>query len=963
MDAKDSPSIAPTAPHSIRPAVGRRLRWLMRVVFGLVAVVGANSAYLAGVTFLEWRTGQPHQEWFYLLMFGAHLVLGLLLVGPFLVFALAHLRNTHHRPNRAAVRVGYMLLAFSLAALISGVLLMRVGGFYLKDPAVRPVLYWAHVLAPLLAVWGYVLHRLAGPRLRWRAGLSWAGATGLLTAGLMASHHLHPRVGRHNAAAGAELFEPSPVRTAHARLIPARTLMMDDYCQKCHPDGYEGWFHSAHHFSSFNNPAYLFSVRETRAVVQARDGTMQASRWCAGCHDPVPLLTGRFDNPNLETDPTGQAGITCTACHSITALSGSTGNGGYLVEEPLHYPFAYSTNAVLQFINQTLVKSRPAFHKQTFLKPLHKTAEFCAACHKVSLPYAVNHYKEWLRGQNSYDSFLVSGVSGHGARSFYYPDRAQPNCAGCHMPLRPSLDFGAKRFDSTNPAPTIHHHLFAGGNAALPFLRGETNLLQEHERFLRGALRVDLFGLKEGGTVDSPLLAPVRPRLPILRRNHTYLVELVVRNLRVGHQFTQGTSDSNEIWLDALATSGGRQIGRSGGLDAFRAVDPWAHFINTFMLDKQGRRIDRRNAQDIFTPLYNHQLNPGSAQVVHYRLTVPETAADTLTLTVKLQYRKFDTRYVSLFLGPDRTNPTPSQTGTVCTNPLPILTIASDTVTFPVGAASEPSGPHAAPSALPAPPPEWQRWNDYGIGLLLEGDRGSEKGELVQAEEAFRRVEGLGRVDGPLNLARVYFKEGRLEEAVGALRRAEENGRFASPANRWTVAWLNGLVDKQNGFLDQAMAEFRSILEDRSPELEARGFDFSQDYEVINELGLTLFERAKQERSHVAPRRDFLEQAATRFAQTLALDAENLTAHYNLALIAAELGDTQRAATHRRLHEQYRPDDNARDHAISTARRQNPPADHAAQAIVIYDLHRPSSLALEANSVGEEKRNLAEAGH
>ena len=27
----------------------------------------------------------------------------------------------------------------------------------------------------------------------------------------------------------------------------------------------------------------------------------------------------------------------------------------------------------------------------------------------------------------------------------------------------------------------------------------------------------------------------------------------------------------------------------------------------------------------------------------------------------------------------------------------------------------------------------WQRWNDYGIGLLLEGDKGSEKGRYPPA--------------------------------------------------------------------------------------------------------------------------------------------------------------------------------------------------------------------------------------
>jgi len=82
------------------------------------------------------------------------------------------------------------------------------------------------------------------------------------------------------------------------------------------------------------------------------------------------------------------------------------------------------------------------------------------------------------------------------------------------------------------------------------------------------------------------------------------------------------------------------------------------------------------------------------------------------------------------------------------------------------------------------------------------------------------------------------------------------------PAPKWVVAWLNGQVNKQNGFLDKAITEFRGILEDRGPELDRRGFDFSKDYVVINELGQTLFERAKLERSDPARQTVFLQQAA-----------------------------------------------------------------------------------------------------
>ena len=194
-----------------------------------------------------------------------------------------------------------------------------------------------------------------------------------------------------------------------------------------------------------------------------------------------------------------------------------------------------------------------------------------------------------------------------------------------------------------------------------------------------------------------------------------------------------------------------------------------------------------------------------------------------------------------------------------------------------------------------------------------------------------------------------------MSDAVLALQRANDTNRFTPAGNRWTIAWLNGLVNKQNGFLDNAIREFRSILEDRYPELEKRGLNFSRDYEVINELGQTLFERAKMERGDAARQRSFLDAAAARFNATLAIDPENVTAHYNLALIHAQLGDREKSMEHRKAHERYRPDDNARDRAVSVARRNDPAADRAAQAVVIYDLQRAGAVGLAPVSRGQDE--------
>ena len=910
-------------------AVGPRLRILLRVVLVLVAVLSANSAYLGGITLLEWWHEETYQNYFYQCMFLGHLLLGLVLLAPVIVFGIIHMRNARHRPNRRAVRVGYFLFGTSLALLFSGVALMRVEGLEIRNPNTRSVVYWIHVVTPFLAVWLYVLHRLAGPRIRWRAGLGWSLALGGIVLGMVFFHYQDPR--QWNVAGpkeGSRYFEPSLARTASGNFIPAKTLMMDQYCKECHPDAYEGWFHSAHHFSSFNNPPYLFSVQETRRLLMERDGNVKASRWCAGCHDVVPFFSGAFDDPNydMENDPTAHAGITCTACHAITHVNSPRGNADYTIEEPVHYPFAGSKNRWLRFLNRQMIKAKPAFHKKTFLKPLHKMAEFCSTCHKVSLPYALTHYKEWHRGQNHYDSFLLSGVSGGNAKAFYYPDRAEANCNGCHMPLRESDDFGADFFD-TSSVLSIHDHLFPGGNTGLPALRGDWESVSAQQRILKDSLRVDIFGIREGVAIDGKLLAPLGYRSALLEAGRTYLVEIVLRTLTVGHVFTQGTADSNEVWVDVEASSNGVILGRSGGLGEFNQVDPWAHFVNVYMLDREGNRIDRRNAQDIFTPLYDHQIPPGAADVLHYRLKVPPNHRGTIELRARLNYRKFDTTYMQHVYG----------AGFV--NPLPITLIAEDRVLLSVGVAD---GKESSPEIDEGDSiPQWQRWNDYGIGLLLQ--EGGGRGQLRQAERAFAMVEKLGRPEGPLNLARVYLKEGRVGEAVEVLGRASV---FDPPAPRWTLAWLSALANRQNGLFDEAIREFRSILEDRYAEIVRRRLDFSKDYEVWNELGLTYSGKATTLRGQPEQYEATLRLATEAFGRTLALDPENEAAHHNLGILYALLGEETAAAEHRRLHKRYRSDDNARDRVIAIARERNPAARNAAQPVVIYDLQRPGAPGL-----------------
>ncbi len=335
------------------PAVGTGLRPWLWLCLGGFALLGATGVYLASVSLVTWLTSVTQQTYFYMMMVALHILLGILIVVPFIVFGVGHLVTSWKRPNRAAVNYGLVLLAISVVILISGVLLVRAVGIEIRDPNLRRINYWLHVALPAIAIGLYVKHRLAGPLIRWHWARRIGAAMAVFVVVMGALHSAQPKnFGQKGSVEGEKYFQPSEAMTSDGKFIPASVLMADSYCLKCHEDSYKGWFHSSHHFSSFNNKAYLFSVRETRKVGMERDGSTRAARWCAGCHDPVPFFSGKFDDPNYDdvSDPTSQAGITCTVCHSITNVNSTRGNGDYTIEEPQHYPFAFSDNPALQWV-------------------------------------------------------------------------------------------------------------------------------------------------------------------------------------------------------------------------------------------------------------------------------------------------------------------------------------------------------------------------------------------------------------------------------------------------------------------------------------------------------------------------------------------------------------------------------------------------------------------------------------
>src|SRR5436189_202478 len=87
-------------------------------------------------------------------------------------------RNPRHLSrngkSKRAISMGYALLTAGIVVLITGLLLMRIEGLFdLKHPVSRLTVYWLHVLVPVAAGWLYWLHRLAGPKIKWRIGITY----------------------------------------------------------------------------------------------------------------------------------------------------------------------------------------------------------------------------------------------------------------------------------------------------------------------------------------------------------------------------------------------------------------------------------------------------------------------------------------------------------------------------------------------------------------------------------------------------------------------------------------------------------------------------------------------------------------------------------------------------------------------------------------------------------------------
>lgn len=782
----------------------------------------------------------------------------------------------------------------------------------------------------------------------------------LLFYGVIAGYHRYfpdPEYVVHNPAtaplsmddegAGANsLMFPSSARTSDGKPIKSTFFMNSESCQRCHPDIYAQWQSSMHHYASFNNQWYRKAIEYMQDTIG-----IKPSLWCGGCHDHALSIADtmqRYPIRDIENTPAGQNGLGCMSCHAIVHVDSTMGQGGITFEYPKLAELAESHNRFLRFLHDYDVKLDPKPHRAAFLKPFHKdrgqTPDFCSACHKVHLDVPVNHYR-WIRGFDDYDNWQASGVSGQGARSFYYPPKPQ-ECEDCHMPLVRSRDFG-------NINGFVHSHRFAAANTAVPTSYGDETQVADVEKFLKGALSIDIFalaqepaestatvsaaanagpqlastfavgeeseqGLSSSLTINAPpakLMAPLGRAPALLHPGEMARVEVVVRTRRLGHFFPGGTVDAFDCWVELQARdSKGRIIFWSGEAEdgGKGPVDPGAHFYKSLQLDEHGNVINKRNAWSTRATVYARLIPPGAADTVHYRLQVPRDAGDRITFTARLNYRKFswwNTQWA--FAGVrDSSDPHPEVTkdyddgkwvftGSTAGDSesikgvpnVPIVVIAQDTKA--VAVAPTPQGDRQFQEAMAFDSHDWERWNDYGIGLLLQGD-------LKGAERAFEVVtkERPDYADGWVNVARARIQEGNTEAAKPLLARALQLDPGLASAH-----YFSGLALKTDGDYAAAYQQFAQAAE-----------RYPNDRVNRNQMGRMLFLQRKYS------------QAVAEYDRTLSVDPEDLEAHYNLMLCYRGLGSDALAGREEKLYLRFKA--NEASQAIAGAYKLSHPDDN-----------------------------------
>ena len=443
-------------------------------------------------------------------------------------------------------------------------------------------------------------------------------------------------------AYGDNPFAPSLAVTESGQPVAPVALNNSKSCgtARCHVEIYDEWAVGAHRWSATDQ---LYQAVEG---IMAKEEGAHATRYCAGCHDPVSLLSGYKDAGRGLNAPGYDEGSTCLLCHGIREVD-IQGNGNYVWHAPERYAFENKAGVTAAFLSEFLIRAYPDQHNQDFDLTLSRKPEFCGACHKQFIDKEVNKFG-WVQLQNQYDEWKSSHWYRDGD-----PERML-TCQQCHMQLMESNDPGRGNPDDPLRGNDNKHrnHRILASNQFMPLaleLEGAEEHVKLVEEWLRGETHIPEIEGKwaKGPAVPVTIVAPAEAH-----SGQRLLVRVIVTNNKVGHSFPTGPMDLIESWIEFVAKDeSGRVVYHSGLLDEKLYVEPGSFTFTAEGIDQYGNLIDRHNLWDMIGARYKRSIFPGYTDTVEYEFTVPRTVGSRLHLSARLRYRKLNQSFIDKVLG------------------------------------------------------------------------------------------------------------------------------------------------------------------------------------------------------------------------------------------------------------------------------------------------------------------------
>jgi Flp pilus assembly protein TadD len=641
-------------------------------------------------------------------------------------------------------------------------------------------------------------------------------------------------------------FLPSNATTDTGQFIDSKNFLTAKYCGHCHQEAYAEWRQTAH-ANSFRAPWYIKNTNLLR-----NEKGIEFTRHCEGCHNPTALVSGALTKGSPIDRHFDQDGITCSVCHSIQKVD-QRGTGSYVIAQPTALLDA-NGNPIYGEVPDKEILAHLDRHAKAVMKDFYTTSEFCGACHKAALPRMLNGYK-WQRAIFLSDEWQQSSFAKQSPLP-YYVKPAVSTCQTCHMPSEAiSLpDYGAEQ-------GKLASHRWLGANTVLPKYYGYDEQMQKTVAFLRNSvLNVDLFAVeRNGGPVTAPLgSVPVE-----VAAGDDLLVSVVIQNKGIAHNLVPEQRDFYECWVEFQAKDGaGHTIMDSGAIAPDGTLDPTAHSFTNRLVNIRGTLNDLHQVWDTRVIAFNNSIVSGRSQIVRYEFKVPGDAAGPISITAKVNYRRFNQHFMDFGMGKHYE--------------MPVVEIASRTRTLALGA--NPPGPPDASDN-----PDWMRWNNYGIGLL-------DAQQYADSVYAFERVVAMrpDYADGYTNVAISQIAWQRYDGARTNLEKA----LALAPKNARALYYM-GLVERIQGNLNAAVEDFRAM--------EAQ---FPRSRDAHRELGFSLYQQHKYD------------EARAEYEAVQGIDPDDLAAHYMLSIVYRRLGRKDDAAREAAAFADQKDDPTANPYAL-----------------------------------------------